>query len=251
MPLPPFLRKAIHRLPAPLRRALRRANSVRVVRGFQPADWEYHALAASTLRPGDCAVDAGANIGYVTKLLALLVGPSGRVHAFEPVAETHGIHAHGMAALGLNQVLSHQAGVSDQPGDARMTVPEYANGGRNFYESHVTRDGGGESVHLVTLDQTLADESRPVRFIKIDVEGHELEAIRGARAVIQRHRPTLLIEVQGDPAAADGNAAALFHLLDTWGYTAHLWRGGVCVPWRAGQTSVDYIFLPRPEAPSP
>jgi len=57
--------------------------------------------------------------------------------------------------------------------------------------------------------------------------------------------------MQIDADHADGNAAALFHLLDTWGYTAHLWRRGACVPWRAGQTSVDYIFLPRPEAPSP
>ncbi|MFO1491407.1 MAG: FkbM family methyltransferase [Kiritimatiellia bacterium] len=252
MPVPSFLRKVIHRLPAPVRHALRRSNSLRIVRSFTPAEWDYHAFASRHLRPGDCAVDAGANIGYISRLLADLVGPSGRLHSFEPVRETREILAHCMRTLGYGQVTVHAAGVSDHSGLARVSVPDYAGGGRNYYESAVTRDGsGGEEVSLVTLDECLAGETRPVRFIKIDVEGHELEAVRGARALIARWRPALLIEIQGDPSAPAGAARELFDLLRGSDYLPFLWRNGDTVPWRPGQNSVDYVFLPATEAAPP
>lgn len=251
MPLPPFLRKAIHHLPTPIRRALRRAKSLHTVRYFSPAGWEYHPLASAALRPGDCAIDAGANIGYISKLLADLVGPDGRVHAFEPIPETHTIHAAAMKALGLNQVLSHHAGISDRDGSASVSVPEYAEGGLNFYESHIVPEGGNISIRTLALDAFLADEPRPIRFIKIDVEGHELEAIQGAAALLQKHRPILLIEVQGNPAEPDNKAAKLFALLRSLDYSPYLWRGGNRIPWQPGFTAIDYVFFPASSEPAP
>ena len=72
-------------LPARLRHALRAWNSSRQVRHFTEERWPEAAVVRQLIRPGDVVVDAGANIGYLSALLARWVGPSGLVHSIEPI----------------------------------------------------------------------------------------------------------------------------------------------------------------------
>lgn len=236
------------RLPDAWRRRLRRWRAFSQVRGFRDADWPYSPLVRCLVREGDCVVDAGANIGYLTARLAAWVGPRGRVHSIEPIPETYALLADHVRRLGLVQVRLHACAVSDRGGEAVMEVPRNAAGGENFYESHIVAAGGTPGrdavrVPLRTLDELLDGETRPVSFLKIDVEGHERPALAGAARVLATHRPALLVEVAGDPDRVDGPAAALFGDLAERGYHAWLWRDGRLDARRAGQRAVDYLFL--------
>ncbi len=136
------------------------------------------------------AVDVGANIGRYTLPLSRLAR---HVHAFEPHPRLAYVLS---SALGEN-VSVHQVVVSDEPGVLALTTP-IVDGKPS---EGISRIGGFNenvplselSVEAVTLDE-LAD--RPIGFIKIDVEGHELNVLEGARKLIDAQQPIILIEVE-------------------------------------------------------
>ena len=234
-------------LPAALRQGLRRWYHPRLVARFTPGQWPPSAGVATRVRPGDCVVDAGANVGYVTALLAAWVGPRGRVHSFEPVPQTAELLERSVRKLGLGQVTVHRCGVSDRTGEARMAIPEYADGGENLYESRVLTAGenatGREvTIPLRTLDQELAADSGRITFMKIDVEGHEEAALTGAAATLERNRPALLIEIMGDLDQPDSSAGRVTAFLANRGYRPYVWADG-WRPRQAGESAVDYFFL--------
>jgi len=201
------------------------------------------------LRPGDGAIDGGANFGVYTFLFSRLVGAAGEVHAFEPVPLTFRALRDAVRRLRLPNVRLHPVALSDRAGAGEMKSPAQAGGGANLYKSFLA-EGGKEGrpgrafpVRLVTLDDALPPSARPVRFVKIDVEGHELALIRGARRTLEAHRPALLIEVSRDPDDPESTGAELFRILEGLGYTPHLLREGRLRPRRPGDRSVNYFFL--------
>lgn len=236
-----------HLMPRPVQRQLRRWYCPRQVRAFRPERWPHAAAVRRLLRPGDCVVDAGANIGYVTALLASWVGPSGRVHSIEPVPETCDLLRRAVRSLGLDQVQVHHCAVSDHDGVGRMEVPEYPGGGENFYESHLTSDAAAAGrcveVPLRRLDTVLGEDAGRVAFVKMDVEGHEQVALLGATRLLERARPAWLIEVAGDLDDAAAPAGRLQAHLGSLGYAAYVWEGDALRRRAPSQRAVDYFFL--------
>ena len=162
---------------------LRRQYYLRLLSRAQP---EADALSCRQyIKPGDCVLDIGANIGVYSKLLSAWVGDSGLVHAFEPVAETFSYLSQNVRKLGLNNVVCHNAAVSSASGLGKMIV---RNG--NFYRAQLSDTG--QEVGLVSLDDLFAGD---VSFIKCDVEGHEVRVIEGATKLIERCHPVWLMEV--------------------------------------------------------
>jgi FkbM family methyltransferase len=153
--------------------------------------------------PGYTVFDIGANFGVFTKLFSRLVGPQGLVIAFEPVPQTFRTLATGVQRLHLRNVQAVNKAVSDQVGTALMRVPQYAGGkGENLYESRIISAANSQdafSVDTITVDSLQISR---VDFIKIDVEGHELEVLRGSVETLKRFRPTLMVEITS-PAAAE------------------------------------------------
>lgn len=218
-----------------------------VLRRFQEENWPGAPVVRRLISPGDTVVDAGANIGYVSMLLARWVGPRGRVHSFEPVPETFSLLSGNMRRLGLQQVEPHPIALSDQAGTAHMHVPQYEKGGENFYESHLATEppGPGErsvTVRVETLDAVLRDRPR-VTFMKLDVEGHELSALRGAKRILDAHRPALYVEMMGDLDRPGDPAAQLVDWLASWGYRVFRADGASVHLRQPGEQSVDYFFL--------
>lgn len=242
-----------HRLlkfvPAPLRCALRSWNSVRQVRQFSADRWEDAGLVQKLIRPGDVVVDAGANIGYITALLARWVGTTGLVHAIEPIPETFQLLQRSMRELKLDQVRLHACGVSDSTGQAVMEVPTYPDGAENFYESHLrtasdaSHQNRSFSVDLRTLDELVGDTRSRVAFIKMDVEGHEEPALRGASRLLAEARPALLVEIDDRLDQPSPPTARLMEQLSALGYGVYVSERGVIRPLRAGEKRVDYFFL--------
>ncbi|HEV2749340.1 MAG TPA: FkbM family methyltransferase [Gemmatimonadales bacterium] len=241
---------AWHVLPSGVAQEVRKRHYYRVLTKGKVAEPE-QALLGLFVKPGACVVDVGANFGRYTKTLADLVGPSGRVYSIEPVPETFAILTANVVRMGLGNVIPLRRAVSDADGErVRLVVPKDRPFGlENAYQARIARgpaQGREVTAETCTLDHLLAEETRPVSFVKCDVEGHELVCMRGAMALIERSRPTWLIEVSGDPRAGESSAMSLFHLLGDFGYRAYVAAGKELRPWRPDEgPRVNYFFVPR------
>lgn len=149
--------------------------------------WEAHIIHTirRCLKPGGVFVDVGANVGVMSFHAAQVVGPSGKVIAFEPNPENVQFFLRGVLLNGFDQVTLFPVGASDR--SAVFSV----RGGSNSYlgEAQI----GGELAQSAVADRLLETEAR-IDFIKLDIEGHEPHALVGLRKTIARHRPTLLCE---------------------------------------------------------
>ena len=184
-----------------LRSALPHGEVVYVHPAHRFMSWnpaEYEAFR-STVRPGTVALDVGANVGSYSVLLGQWVGVGGRVYAFEPAPDVFdGLTRH----IALNHlqhvVCAVAAAVADRDGIARLTISPTAGESRLTALSDV---GAREGVAVVSIDRFCARERIEPDFIKIDVEGWELAALRGARETIgRRRRDTLALFVEMHPS---------------------------------------------------
>ena len=146
--------------------------------------------------PGQTVLDIGANFGVFTKLFSQLAGPRGSVIAFEPVPETFRTLAAGIKRHHWSNVEARNEAVSDHEGAVLMVVPQYEeNAGDNLYQATIVdsyQSPKAFTVKSVTVDSLQLSR---VDFIKIDVEGHELEVLHGSSETLERHHPMLMVEV--------------------------------------------------------
>lgn len=153
---------------------------------------ELSAALCSLLPSGGTFVDVGANIGFVSLLAARIVGDRGRVVAFEPLPFLVEQLMRSGDANSMRNIDVRAFACGREPGSASLFVRSRNVGGSSLIgradDSHEAHD-----VQIVRLDDQLRDESR-IDVIKIDVEGLELDVLQGATAVIERHKPVLIIE---------------------------------------------------------
>ncbi|SRR5579875_367235 len=188
--------------------------------GAHEADITRYVMEHIHLRPGEIAVDVGANLGWYTVLLSRLSAPGARIFAFEPDPETYALLSRNLRLNAATGVAALNVALGDTPGMAVLHRYKSSNNGRHTLSPG--RDGGGGEceVSVQTLDsfceaQGLA-ESR-IRFLKIDVEGFEYFVLRGAANALRRCDCILLELNRGDAAdelvqllAASGLAASAF-----------------------------------------
>lgn len=165
------------------------------------------------IRPGMTVADVGAHIGYYTRLLSELVGPSGRVFAFEPEPENHAVLVANLAANRYRNVEASDAAVSDRVGTATLHLsPGSSN---HSLLSGYTQAQGAREVRTVTLDSFLSDRGvERLDFVKIDVEGAEPLVLAGMLRTISRS-PALSMLVECNPQALACAGASPDDLLDS------------------------------------
>lgn len=148
----------------------------------------------AVLRPGDAAVDGGANLGYWSLVAARLVGPRGRVFAFEPVPATAQALARNVAASCYANVRVTQAALAAEPGRVMMRLFQDDPLGVHASVGAVSglRVAGSAAAPAVTLDAFLADEGAAPALVKLDLEGSETAALRGARALWTGAEPPVM-----------------------------------------------------------
>ena len=142
---------------------------------------------SARLRPGDVFIDAGANIGVYTVLGARLVGPSGLVISIEMMPDTaQRLHSH-IELNGLQNVVVVRAALSDEAGLTVKATVQQGKYGQATISSDAPRYGVGEEIEVVTttLDSIARDVKRP-RMMKIDIEGAEFLALKGAPELLKR-----------------------------------------------------------------
>ncbi len=159
--------------------------------------------------PGHIVVEVGANIGAHTVHLAKLAGPGGAVHAFEPQRIIFQLLCANIALNDLHNVYAHQAAAGRAAGLLK-TLPLDYGAVNNFGGLSLIGVEIGESVPVITLD---SHELPSLRFLKIDVEGMEIDVLLGAQRTIAQHRPFLYVE--NDRRA---NSEQLITLIESYGY---------------------------------
>lgn len=147
-------------------------------------------LFRQLLRPGQWVVEAGANIGSLTLPIAKYVGSQGRVFAFEPQRIVHQTLCANMALNNIAHVNCRWEGLSDKQGTMVVPSLNYSKP-NNFGGLFLMDEGNGERVPVVTIDSL---NLPTLHAIKADVEGMELQVIRGGIETINRYRPFLYVE---------------------------------------------------------
>jgi FkbM family methyltransferase len=147
--------------------------------------------------PGQLAVDVGGHVGYFTLLLAKQVGPLGQVVAFEPNPEIFETLKENVALNGYGNVTLEKKAVADRPGEVELMLSS----GSPFegIDSIISDPGPGRRIRVptVTLDDYFAHISRPVGFVKIDIEGAETLALSGMSRILNHDRPPVVVELHG------------------------------------------------------
>lgn len=143
-----------------------------------------------TLRPGNVVYDLGANVGYYSCLCAKLVGPEGRVIAFEPDPVNAGYLRQHVRWNRLTNVVVQESAVGAKSGETHFRA------GTGTGTGHVS-DDGGTPIRIRRLDDFVEESGLIPHHLKIDVEGHECAVLEGALRTIERHRPTIFLSTHG------------------------------------------------------
>jgi FkbM family methyltransferase len=149
------------------------------------------------LRPGEVFYDIGANMGFFSLIAGKHVGPTGCVCSFEPVAENAASVRENSRLNGLQNVRLFEAAVGRNSGTAELLLTEW-DGGGSLSTSAVKPSApvSRRNVRVVALDDFIPAENLPrPDFVKIDVEGVELEVMQGMSKTIAESKPVLLYEV--------------------------------------------------------
>lgn len=209
------------------------------------------AVLASLVRPGDCFLDVGANIGVVSCEL-LHQNPDLNVLAVEPQPKVFEVLKENLSTFG-DRARCVRVGMSDQSGVASMRVNLANLGGSGITtdSSPAADDDDFLSIELKTAPEILADAGLDrVDLVKIDVEGHQQQVLHSMLPVIQLHRPRgIVLEHEGDMSDPADPVRAMF---DSLGYRV----SGIAKRlngWKAidvdsaegkGQSFNDYLAVP-------
>ena len=207
--------------------------------GYEPgtlATWSRLAAQSRTI------ADVGAHVGYFS-MIAAHANPKAKVHSFEPVDQIHARLSVNVRSNGVQNVKLHQAGVSSEPGWADISVRFSGNllsTGSSLEAA--APDAQLKRIQLLTLDEVFAETK--LDLVKIDVEGHEMSVLRGARQVLKRDRPTLVME-----ALVDASLDELIAEFEPLGYDVH-WiaeHDGALVPWQEPRPphTRNLLFAPQ------
>lgn len=214
-------------------------------------------IAADAVRhlvgPGDVVVDGGANIGAFALAAASVVGPEGVVHAVEGAPATAALLRRNAAANPGYSVVDHEAVLAEAEGEIDFTTFEPGSG-----EASLAAGGGGTVVRVrsTTLDALTAPLPR-VDLVKLDLEGAELRALRGATRLLADHRPALIIELEPEHLARQGGSVEeLEQLLTGAGYQAFQIEEHdhdisfvpMASPWRRPDGEPNIVVVPAEKA---
>jgi FkbM family methyltransferase len=152
-------------------------------------EYEKRLAFERIVQPGQIVFDVGANVGFYTLLASVLVGPGGRVFAFEPIEQN-------LVFLRKHLSLNHALNVTV------LAVAASDHKGTALFDTSSGRamgslgDGGSLRVDVITLDELIDTGELPVpNYIKLDVEGAELRVLKGAAKLLAKHHPVLFVSI--------------------------------------------------------
>jgi FkbM family methyltransferase len=167
------------------------------------------------IRRGDIVFDVGANVGFFSLLAARLVGPGGRVVAFEPVPDNVVWARANARRNGFDHLEVMATAVGASTGHAELLLTRHP-GGATVCEGATDDEVLARiEVPMVALDELVELGAVPApSFVKIDVEGAEAEVLSGMGEILACEQPVVLCELDApDPEAVDRRVAAISETL--------------------------------------
>jgi len=220
-------------------------------------------VARALIQPGDLVVDAGTNKGAYLYWLRQSAGPSGTVLAYEPQPELARYLETICQAFQWKNVQVHPVALSDRQGKSVLHVPGSGVSPGAALESSVLGHTIGSRLEcaLDKLDHQLQGRCG-LRFLKVDVEGHELPLFQGASETIQRDHPALLFECEARHLSKH-TMADVFSFLEEKDYQGYLLASRTLLPverfdaslhqartgerfWDAPDYFNNFLFTARP-----
>lgn len=196
--------------------------SIFLRRAYEP---ELMAKLSAWLKVGDVFIDVGANMGFFTLLGCQLVGPAGKVYAFEPQRESLLWLLRNLGLNNISNAIVISLALSDRNGEGSLSVPPFYNNGVSSLGSH-TNGSSKLPVGIVAFNEipsiTDADRAR-IRLLKIDTEGHELQVLRGMSQLLSSRTP-LAIACELSPQWYD--VAELVRLTSDYGFCGEYFSDG-------------------------
>lgn len=195
---------------------------------YGPGENEVGYACRRLCPPDGVVADIGGNIGTTALAFAAHV-PAGRVHVFEPSPAMLTCLRRNIELSGATNVTVHAYGVGDVARSGRLQVAIAGNPGSAFIaDGEAERGDGsvGDAIEVRRLDEALAGLGR-LDFVKIDVEGLELRVLRGGEALLRRHRPSVLFEVNEGALRRGGTSGReVCEYLLSLGYRLHYLQAG-------------------------
>ncbi len=192
------------------------------------------AVVQPYLTAGTTIIDVGAHVGVFSRRFARLA-PSCSIVAFEPQSLPRAVFTLAGFLRKSKNILVLPCALGAESGLIELNVPIKKKGSVAVGLAHIGNDGDlqerfvvkKEVVLLSRLDDVLAKMSLgPISFIKIDVEGGELDVLRGAQNTLAVHCPALLCEIDGREERFGTSSTALFEFLSERGYLARSLESG-------------------------
>lgn len=221
-------------------------------------DWaepEIEGLA-QVVEPGDTALDIGAGLGMYTVPLTYFIGPTGRIDSLDPQPRNFHVVRLLRLLVGTANGRLRRIAMGPAAGEGEVIVP-IRGPFPIFGHGHLRPIGAPSTqrVHRIrtdidTVDAWVAREGiERVAFIKVDVEGFEPSVVAGARDVIDRDRPTLLLEIEDRHLVRYERTAADFlsEIAERWPeYRMYTWANRAWVPTTEVRPEVrNYLFTTR------
>lgn len=160
---------------------------------FTTSEPEFYCLH-NWISPGDWAIDVGANVGIYTKMMSDLAGIDGRVISIEPVLRSFSLLSSNAQQFKHQNVTLVNVAASDAPSLKGLEIP-LSQSGRVIY-TRATLSSCMTEMRVLTI--RIDDLALPhrVALVKIDVEGHESNVIKGMMNLIERDHPIMIIETR-------------------------------------------------------
>lgn len=193
------------------------------------------------ISPDDVVLDIGASIGSFTLFMAKRAA---HVYAFEPIPQIYEFLQHNTRKH--RNVSCLPWALSDRSDEKTMVVPRYKWGQECWYDACIKTPQSTPGLReFKVVSRTLDSFTLLPRidFIKCDVNGHELEMLRGASNTIRRDHPAILMEVLEDPDSLTSWAFHVFEFMAREGYDAYIYNGHTLHVRRPGERSQNYFFL--------
>lgn len=206
------------------------------------SDWHLQRAIKRYVSPGDVVYDIGANMGYISLMLAKRVCRDGRVFAFEPAAEAFELLQLNVSLNRLANVKLLNAAAADRAGQVSLRVTG------NLSMSSIVWHGSDPSATAVTVPTVAIDdliddgELLPPKFIKIDVEGAEGMVLQGMKRTIASQNPVIFLE------CSDVGRELTWPLLRNAGYRCQSAHTREWVETFDKYRHADFLWLPRSNA---
>ncbi len=207
------------------------------------------------VQPGHTVLDVGANIGFFTVHMAALVGELGKIYAFEPISDNVDLLRRSITENQFDsRVVLEPCGVGEASGVGHFvflpTERSANSGGAYLNKGSSPLPPGHETktAQIVSLDEY--NLRRPVNFIKIDVEGAEPLAFRGARNLLREDRPIVLAEINSPQLKIVANCGPkeLVDEMREYGYECRAVTNGESGPVLSDPSDItirSVVFRPR------